>query len=57
MPSATDGACATTTMFLFFGQSPQGAGMDPAIAAEAIINKMNKTKNNIEFLEALTAEK
>jgi transcription termination factor Rho len=39
------------------GQPPQGAGMDPAIAAEAIINKMNKTKNNIEFLEALTAEK
>jgi transcription termination factor Rho len=39
------------------GQPPQGAGMDPAIASEAIINKMNKTKNNIEFLEALTAEK
>ncbi len=39
------------------GQPPQGAGMDPAVASEAIINKMNKTKNNIEFLEALTAEK
>ena len=39
------------------GQPPQGAGMDPAVAAEAIINKMKKTKNNIEFLEALTAEK
>jgi len=39
------------------GQPPQGAGMDSAIAAEAIINKMNKTKNNVEFLEALTAEK
>lgn len=36
---------------------PQGAGMDTAVAADAIINKMNKTKNNIEFLEALTAEK
>lgn len=39
------------------GQPPQGAGMDPAVASEAIIKKMNKTKNNIEFLEALTAEK
>lgn len=39
------------------GQSPQGSGMDPAIATEAIINKMKKTKNNIEFLEALTANK
>jgi transcription termination factor Rho len=36
---------------------PQGAGMDTAVAADAIINKMNKTKNNVEFLEALTAEK
>ena len=36
---------------------PQGAGMDTAVASDAIINKMNKTKNNIEFLEALTAEK
>jgi transcription termination factor Rho len=39
------------------GQAPQGAGMDPAVAYEAIINKMNKTKDNIEFLEALTADK
>ena len=36
---------------------PHGAGMDIAVASDAIINKMNKTKNNIEFLEALTAEK
>ena len=36
---------------------PQGAGMDTAVATDAIINKMKKTKNNIEFLEALTAEK
>ena len=36
---------------------PQGAGMDTAVASEAIINKMKKTKNNIEFLEALTVEK
>jgi len=39
------------------GQSPQGSGMDPAVASEAIINKMKKTKDNIEFLEALTAGK
>jgi len=38
------------------GQAPQGAGMDPAVATEAILNKMNQTKNNIEFLEALSAE-
>jgi transcription termination factor Rho len=38
------------------GQAPQGAGMDPAVATEAILNKMSKTKNNDEFLEALTAE-
>jgi len=36
---------------------PHGAGMDIAVASDAIINKMKKTKNNIEFLEALTAEK
>jgi transcription termination factor Rho len=38
------------------GQAPQGAGMDPAVATEAILNKMNKTKDNAEFLEALSAE-
>ena len=38
------------------GQAPQGAGMDPAIASEAILNKMSRTKDNIEFLEALSTE-
>lgn len=38
------------------GQAPQGAGMDPAVASEAILNKMSRTKDNIEFLEALSAE-
>ena len=38
------------------GQAPQGAGMDAAVATEAILNKMSKTKDNIEFLEALTAD-
>jgi len=36
--------------------APQGAGMDPAVATEAILNKMAKSKNNNEFLETLTAE-
>lgn len=38
------------------GAPPQGAGMDPAVASEAIINKMSKTKDNQEFLEALSVE-
>lgn len=38
------------------GQAPHGAGMDPSVATEAILNKMSKTKNNVEFLEALTKE-
>jgi transcription termination factor Rho len=38
------------------GTAPQGAGMDPAVASEAILNKMSKTKNNLEFLELLGAE-
>jgi transcription termination factor Rho len=38
------------------GMAPQGAGMDPAVASEAILNKMGKTKDNLEFLELLTAE-
>ncbi|HSN95308.1 MAG TPA: transcription termination factor Rho, partial [Anaerolineaceae bacterium] len=32
---------------------PQGAGMDNAVATEAILQKMEKTKTNIEFLENL----
>ncbi len=33
---------------------PQGAGMDTAVATEAILQKMEKTKTNAEFLENLT---
>jgi transcription termination factor Rho len=33
---------------------PQGAGMDPSVATEAILQRMAKTKNNLEFLENLT---
>jgi len=38
------------------GQAPQGAGMDPAVATEAILQKLNRTKNNAEFLENLTED-
>jgi len=33
---------------------PQGAGMDPAVATEAILTRLSKTKNNQDFLETLT---
>lgn len=33
---------------------PAGAGMDTAVATEAIINRMAKTRNNMEFIETLT---
>ena len=33
---------------------PQGAGMDTAVATEAILQRMEKSKTNAEFLEALT---
>lgn len=36
------------------GNPPQGAGMDPAVATEAILQRMSKTKNNQEFLDSLT---
>jgi transcription termination factor Rho len=35
---------------------PQGAGMDNAVATEAIITRMERAKNNIEFLESLTRD-
>ena len=38
------------------GTPPQGAGMDPAVATEAILQKIAKTKNNQEFLENLTED-
>jgi len=33
---------------------PQGAGMDTAVATEAILQRMEKSKTNAEFLEGLT---
>lgn len=36
------------------GNPPQGAGMDPSVATEAILQRMVKSKNNFEFLESLS---
>ncbi len=35
---------------------PAGAGMDPSVATEAILTRLERSKNNIEFLENLTKE-
>jgi len=35
---------------------PQGAGMDPAVAMEAIVQQISRTKTNMEFLETLNGE-
>jgi len=38
------------------GQPPQGAGMDPAVATEAILQRLTRSKDNQEFLENLTED-
>ena len=38
------------------GTPPQGAGMDPSVATEAILQKIAKTKTNQEFLETLAED-
>ena len=38
------------------GTPPQGAGMDPAVGTEAILQRMSRTKSNQEFLESLTED-
>jgi transcription termination factor Rho len=35
---------------------PQGAGMDNAVATEAILQRLSRSKNNQEFMETLTEE-
>lgn len=35
---------------------PQGAGMDSAVAMEALIQQITRTKTNLEFLETLNGE-
>jgi transcription termination factor Rho len=39
------------------GQAPQGAGMDPAVATEAILQRMVKARTNEDFLESLTEDR
>ena len=42
-------------MFLqMIGQPPTGGGMDLAVATEAILLRLSKTKNNLEFLSTLS---
>jgi len=38
------------------GQQPAGAGMDPSVATEAILQRLNRAKTNIEFLENLAED-
>jgi transcription termination factor Rho len=35
-------------------QQPNGAGMDNSVATEAILQRLHRTKSNMEFLEGLT---
>jgi transcription termination factor Rho len=35
---------------------PHGAGLDPATATEAILQRLGRTKDNMEFLETLTED-
>ena len=35
---------------------PTGAGLDPSVATEAIIQRIAKTKNNMDFLESLAED-
>jgi transcription termination factor Rho len=35
---------------------PSGAGMDSAVATEAIITRLERAKDNMEFLENLTQD-
>jgi transcription termination factor Rho len=38
------------------GQVPQGAGLDPSVATEAILQRLERSRNNLEFLENLTED-
>jgi transcription termination factor Rho len=33
---------------------PHGAGLDPSTATEAILQRMARTSNNMDFMETLT---
>ncbi|MBW6465376.1 MAG: transcription termination factor Rho [Brevefilum sp.] len=36
--------------------SPHGAGMDPSVATEAVLQQMIRAKNNMDFLESLNGD-
>lgn len=38
------------------GSPPHGAGMDTAVAMEALVQQIKRTKTNLEFLETLNGE-
>ena len=38
------------------GSPPQGAGMDPAVAMEALVQQISRSKTNLEFLETLNTD-
>jgi len=38
------------------GNAPQGSGMDPAVATEAVIQQLVRAKDNMDFLESLSGD-
>ncbi len=38
------------------GNAPQGSGMDPAVATEAVIQQLMRAKDNMDFLESLNGD-
>ncbi len=56
-PDLLKGVWLMRRMFIqMISSPPQGAGMDNSVATEAIITRMERAKNNIEFLENLTKD-
>lgn len=54
-PDALQKIWVMRRMYLqMIGTPPHGAGMDTSVATEAILQRLSKTKNNVEFLEGLT---
>lgn len=56
-PDLLKGVWLMRRMFIqMISPPPGGAGMDNSVATEAIITRMEKAKNNMEFLESLTKD-
>jgi transcription termination factor Rho len=56
-PDILKGVWLMRRMFVqMISPPPQGAGMDNSVATEAIITRMEKARNNMEFLENLTKD-